>query len=112
MPRPSTASSASADAGAHGHLVTNGCSLWPPGGDLKYQRSGGATGTDLQVTDYLRERAYRQFLARGVGNADTAGNVYGNVPLNAWLRGRLHNDSGRTFTGSVYVWGDGYRYTS
>ena len=95
-----------------GNLVTNGFSLWTPGVDLKYLCNGGAPGTYLQVTDYLQERAYRQFPARCDGNTHTVANVYGNVPINSSLRVRLHNYSGRTFTGSVYVWGDGYRYTS
>jgi hypothetical protein len=37
-------------------------------------------------------------------------NVYAYVPTYATLRVRLHNYSGWTFTGSVYVWGDGFRY--
>jgi hypothetical protein len=36
-------------------------------------------------------------------------NVYAYVPVSIALRVRLQNYSCRTFTGSVYVWGDGAR---
>jgi hypothetical protein len=93
-----------------GNLVTNAFALSAPGVDMKYLCNGGASGTYLQVVDYYQQRAYRQFGALCDGNTHTVANVYANVPTSVTLRVRLHNYSGRTFTGSVYVWGDGHRY--
>ena len=93
-----------------GNLVTNAFYLTAPGVDLKYLCNGGAPGTSLQVVDYNQIRAYRSFPARCDGNTHTVANVYAYVPINTTLRVRLHNYNGRTFTGSVYVWGDGVRY--
>jgi hypothetical protein len=93
-----------------GNLVTGPFYLTAPGLDMKYLCNGGAPGTRLQVVDYYQRRAFRDFPARCDGNTHTVANVYGDVPVHWTLRVRLHNYAGRTFTGSVYVWGDGRRY--
>jgi hypothetical protein len=93
-----------------GNLVTNAFYIRTPGVDLKYLCNGGAPGTRLQVVDYYQQREFRGFPARCDGNTHTVANVYDYVPTYTTMRVRLHNYAGRTFTGSVYVWGDGFRY--